>query len=41
MHAGLFGEQAGVKLDPASSAWLERARAHVATLPPQVKTPQK
>jgi TfoX/Sxy family transcriptional regulator of competence genes len=76
MYAGLFGEQVGVKLDPASleelrglegsgpfgpeerpmsgwlslpaslsdeeaSAWLERARGHLASQPPKVRKPRK
>ena len=76
MYAGLFGENIGVKLDPAGldelaampgrgpfgpderpmggyrslpddlseedkAAWVERARAHVATLPPKVKKPKR
>lgn len=76
MFAGLFGEDVGVKLDPAGldelgalpgsgpfgpaerpmggylslpadldddarTAWIDRARDHVATLPPKVKKPKK
>ena len=76
MFAGLFGEDVGVKLDPAGlaelrglpgsgpfgpaerpmsgwlsvpstlsdedmSAWTDRARDHIATLPPKVKKPRK
>ena len=41
MFAGLFGPNVGVKLDEeAQSAWLDRARDHVATLPPKVKKPK-
>ena len=76
MYAGLFGENVGVKLDPAGldelaalpgsgpfgpaerpmggylslpadlddaakTAWVDRAREHVATLPPKVKASKK
>jgi hypothetical protein len=37
----LFGPLPASLSDEVAAAWVERARAHIATLPPKVKKPKK